>query len=401
MARTMNYKHTLRASYIGYIVQSLINTFVPLLFVTFQTQYEVSLTQISILIMANFGAQIVLDFFAAMLADRIGYRPCVMLAHFLACGGLIGIAFLPEAFANPFIGLLIPVIIYGAGGGLTEVLLTPIVQACPIPNKDQTISMLHSFYCWGSVIVILGSSAFFALAGIDHWKILAICWAMLPLFNAFYYSRVPMYKLVAEEEKMPFKALATTGIFWLLMIFMFCAGSCEMAIAQWASDFAEEGLHVSKVIGDLLGPCTFGALKGVERLMYAKKGDKIPLWGFMLACSIVCAGCYIVLGLAGSATVSLIACAVAGFVGGVMWPGTFTIAAHVFPKGGTALFGFLALFGDVGCGLGPMITGAISDAFGGDLKVGFLFGTSFAILMIIGMLVLAARSRDRKALLAL
>ncbi len=385
MKKRVNYRHTVGASSIGYIIQSMVNTFAPLLFVTFQTEYRISLAQVSALIAVNFAAQIALDFAASGLADRIGYRKCVIAAHLMAAVGISGLAYMPELFKDPFTGLILAVIIYGAGGGLTEVLLTPIVQACPIREKDKAVSMLHSFYCWGSVIVILASTAFFRLAGIGNWKYLAVLWALLPVANAVYFAFVPMYELVSKEEKMPFSQLAKSKIFWLLLLFMFCAGSCEMAIAQWASNFAEEGLHVSKAAGDLAGPCLFAAMKGIERTWYGKKGEKIPLWGFMVFCSLLCGACYLVIGLSGSAAIALGACAAAGFATGVMWPGTFTTAAQVLPKGGTALFGMLALAGDLGCGAGPAITGMISSVWGDNLKAGFLFGTVFAVLMILGL----------------
>ncbi|MCI8992465.1 MAG: MFS transporter [Eubacterium sp.] len=389
-----NCQGTVRAASIGYIIQSLINTFAPLLFVTFQTEYHVTLSQISVLIAANFAVQILLDLFASGFADRIGYRKCVVTAHILAAFGIGGLAVLPELFGNPFWGLLLAVMIYGSGGGLTEVLLTPIVQACPIERKDKAVSMLHSFYCWGSALVIVISTLFFKFAGIANWKLLAVLWAVLPLANAVYFLKVPVYQLPVEGKGTQFRKLAGSGIFWLLILFMFCAGSCEMAIAQWASDFVESGLHVSKEAGDLLGPCLFAVLKGTERLWYGKKGKDKYLWRFMMFCAVLCAGCYIVLGLSSQAVVSLAACAAAGFATGVMWPGTFTIAAERLPSGGTALFGMLALAGDLGCGAGPAITGAVSAYFGDNLQAGFLFGVCFALLMIAGLLVLRGRNKN-------
>lgn len=388
ITRPIHYKHTVRASSIGYIVQSLINTFAPLLFLTFQTTYEISMAQISVLIALNFGTQIALDIVASALADKIGYRKCIVAAHILAAIGIGGLAFFPELFSAPFAGLAVAVMIYGAGGGLTEVLLTPIVEACPIERKDKAVSMLHAFYCWGSCLVIVLSTVFFRAAGISNWKLLAVLWMILPIANAIYFMFVPMYELVSEEERMPMKKLFCSGMFWLLFLFMFCAGSSEMAIAQWASHFVEEGLGVSKSVGDLFGPCLFAAMKGLERTWYGKFGNEKRLWHFMLGCSIVCAGCYVFVGIAGSAIIALVAMAIAGFTNGVMWPGTFSTASKVMPTGGTAMFGLLALAGDLGCGAGPAITGAISSCFGDDLKIGFLFSTAFAGLMVIGLLVL-------------
>lgn len=395
VTRPIHYKHTVRASSIGYIVQSLINTFAPLLFLTFQTTYQISMSQISFLIALNFGSQIALDIVASTLADKIGYRKCVVFAHCCAAVGIGGLAFFPELLPTPFAGLALAVIIYGAGGGLTEVLLTPIVEACPIERKDKAVSMLHAFYCWGCCLVIVLSAVFFKTAGIDNWKLLALLWMILPIVNAIYFLFVPMYELVSEEEKMPMKKLFGSGMFWLLLMFMFCAGSSEMALAQWASHFAEEGLGVSKTMGDLLGPCLFAALKGLERTWYGKFGNQKRLWQFMLGCSIICAACYVVVGISGSAIIALAAMGIAGFTNGVMWPGTFSTASKVLPTGGTAMFGFLALAGDLGCGAGPAITGAISAHFGNDLKVGFLFSTVFAGLMVIGLIGLKLHQKRK------
>ncbi len=386
VTRPIHYKHTVRASSIGYVVQSMINMFAPLLFVTFQTTYEISMAQISLLIALNFGSQIALDIAATALADKIGYRKCVVAAHIFAAIGIGGLAFFPEVLPTPFAGLAVAVMIYGAGGGLTEVLLTPIVEACPIERKDKAVSMLHAFYCWGCCLVIILSVVFFRTAGIQNWKLLAMLWMILPIANAIYFLFVPMYELVSEEERMPIKKLFSSGMFWLLFMFMFCAGSSEMAIAQWASHFVEEGLGVSKTIGDLLGPCLFAALKGAERTWYGKFGNEKRLWHFMLGCSIVCALCYVVVGVAGSALLALAAIGIAGFTNGVMWPGTFSTASKVMPTGGTAMFGLLALAGDLGCGAGPAITGAISSHFGDNLKVGFLFSTAFAGIMVVGLI---------------
>lgn len=388
ITRPVHYKHTLRASSIGYIVQSMINTFAPLLFVTFQTTYQISMTQISLLIALNFGTQILLDIAASFLADRIGYRRCVVAAHILAAVGIGGLAWFPELLPSPFAGLALAVMIYGAGGGLTEVLLTPIVEACPIERKDKAVSMLHAFYCWGSCLVIILSAVFFKTAGIQNWKILAMLWMILPIVNAIYFLFVPMYELVAEEERMPIRRLFGSGMFWLLFLFMFCAGSSEMAIAQWASHFAEEGLGVSKTVGDLLGPCLFAAMKGVERTWYGKYGNQKRLWHFLFGCSLICAVCYVVIGLSGSAVIALGAMALAGFTNGIMWPGTFSTASKVMPTGGTAMFGLLALAGDLGCGAGPALTGAVSTRFGENLKAGFLFSTVFAGIMVVGLLYL-------------
>ena len=289
MKKNTNCMQTIYACFIGYIVQAIVNNFVPLLFVTFQNNYHISLERITFLITLNFIIQLFVDLLSAFFIDRIGYRISILIAHILSAAGLILLTVLPEVFSSPYTGLVIAVIIYAIGGGLLEVLVSPIIEACPTDNKEKAMSLLHSFYCWGHVGVVLLSTAFFWFFGISHWKILALMWAVIPIFNTFLFRSAPIYSLHKEgEQGLSLRELCTSKIFWMLMLMMTCAGASEQAVSQWASTFAETSLHISKTLGDLAGPLTFAACMGASRLLYGKYGDRIRLDLFMRGSCILC-----------------------------------------------------------------------------------------------------------------
>lgn len=380
------YDKTIAACFVGYIVQAIVNNFVPLLFLTFQRDYQIPLSQITLLVTFNFGIQLCVDLVSVGFVDRIGYRASMMLAHLLSAAGLALLTILPELLASPFMGILIAVMIYAVGGGLLEVLVSPVVEACPSGNKEKAMSMLHSFYCWGHVGVVLLSTLFFRIWGVHNWKILALIWAVVPLCNTFVFQKVPIAPLMEEGEKgMPLKDLLGTKLFWILLIMMICAGASEQAVSQWASTFAEMGLGISKTAGDLAGPMAFAVLMGIARAFYGKYGDRINLDRFMIGSCILCILSYLGISLLPLPLLSLISCAVCGFSVGIMWPGTFSKAAAALPKGGTALFALLALGGDVGCSGGPTVVGAISSRLGENLKAGILAGILFPILLLAGI----------------
>lgn len=382
-----NYNLTLYACFIGYIVQAIVNNFIPLLFLTFQDTYHISLSKITLLITFNFAVQLTVDMISPKFIDKIGYRTSMIIAHIFAVAGFIGLTVLPDSLPNPFAGLLISVSLYAVGGGLLEVLVSPVVEALPTENKEKTMSLLHSFYCWGHVGVVLISTLFFFLFGIANWKIMALCWAVVPFCNIILFAKAPMLPLLSEDEKgYTLKELSAQPIFWLMLLIMFCAGSSEQAVSQWASTFAEKGLQVSKTIGDLTGPMFFAILMGTSRLIYGKYGDKMDLHKTMVLSSCLCIASYLVISLSPVPAISLLACGICGFSVGIMWPGAFSIASASIKRGGTLLFALLALAGDLGCGGGPTFVGMISDANGGNLKTGILVAIIFPLFMIIGLL---------------
>lgn len=383
-----SFQKTITACFIGYIVQAIINNFVPLLFLTFQSTYGIPLSQITMLVTVNFGLQLLIDLASVTFVDKIGYRASMMIAHVFSAAGLIALAVLPDILPNPFVGILVAVMIYAVGGGLLEVLVSPVVEACPTDNKEQAMSLLHSFYCWGHVGVVLISTLFFRIFGIGNWKILSVIWALVPICNGILFSKVPIASLMEEGEKgMSVKELAKQKVFWVFMLMMLCAGASEQAVSQWASTFAEKGLGVSKTVGDLAGPMAFAVLMGTARAFYGKYGDRINLDRFMTGSSILCMASYLCISLIPNPVFGLIGCGVCGLSVGIMWPGTFSKAAATIPKGGTALFALMALAGDVGCSGGPTVVGMISGAFGDDLKKGILAAIVFPFLLLMGIML--------------
>lgn len=383
-----SFRKTITACFIGYIVQAIINNFVPLLFLTFQSTYRIPLSQITMLVTVNFGLQLLIDLASVTFVDKIGYRASMLIAHICAAMGLLSLAVLPDILPEPFVGILISVMIYAVGGGLLEVLVSPVVEACPTDNKEQTMSLLHSFYCWGHVGVVLISTLFFRIFGIGNWKVLAVIWALVPLCNGILFSKVPIASLIEEGEKgMSVKELAKQKIFWVFMLMMLCAGASEQAVSQWASTFAEKGLGISKTVGDLAGPMAFAILMGTARAFYGKYGEKIDLDRFMAGSSILCMASYLCISLIPSPVIGLIGCGVCGLSVGIMWPGTFSKAASSVPRGGTALFALMALAGDLGCSSGPTVVGMISGAFGDDLKKGILAAICFPVLLLLGIMI--------------
>ena len=378
----LTYKTTILACFVGYIVQAIVNNFIPLLFITFQNQYGIPLNQITLLVTVNFGVQLLTDLLATQFVDRIGYRTSILIAHICSALGLMLLTILPEIL-TPFSGILIAVVIYAVGGGLIEVLISPIMESCPTDNKEAAMSLLHSFYCWGHVSVVLISTLFFQFAGIQNWKILAWIWAVIPIANTFVFAQTPMAPLMAEGEKgMTMKELFVNKTFWLLMLMMVCSGASEQAVSQWASAFAEQGLGISKTAGDLAGPMTFAICMGSARAVYGKYGHRIDLDRFMKGSSLLCIGTYLLISLSPLPVLSLIGCALCGMSVGILWPGTFSKAAVALKNGGTAMFALLALAGDLGCSGGPTLVGIVSDACNGNLKAGILAAILFPSLLV-------------------
>ncbi|MBE5812011.1 MAG: MFS transporter [Clostridiales bacterium] len=388
MTAQPNYRKTLLACYLGFITQAISANFAPLLFLTFKDTYGIPLEKIALIPMAFFMTQLLIDFAATKFVDRIGYRTCVVCSQVLSAVGLALLAVLPEILPDPFIGILIAVVLYAMGAGLIEVLISPIVEACPFENKAGVMSLLHSFYCWGSVGVILGSTVFFAVFGVENWRILAILWAVLPFVNTFNFLKCPIERLTEDGEGMKMGQLFRMPLFWLMALLMVCSGASEISMAQWASAFTESAMGVSKTIGDLAGPCLFAVLMGISRVFYGKMSEKLDLTKTMLGCGALCILCYLLASLSSSPVLGLLGCALCGIAVGIMWPGTLSISAQKCPKGGTVMFALLALAGDLGGSIGPSLVGSVSSLADGNLKTGLLVATLFPVLLIAGLVVL-------------
>ena len=383
-----NYNKTLIACYLGFVTQAITANFAPLLFLTFKDIYRVSLEKIALIPFTFYLTQLFVDLAATRYADKIGYRTCVTVSQVISALGLVLMVILPELLPSPFTGILISVVLYAIGSGLIEVLVSPVVEACPFKNKEGMMSLLHSFYCWGAVAVILGSTLFFALFGVENWKLLALFWAVIPLANTFNFLTCPIERLPESHEGNTTQKLLRLPLFWLLILLMVCAGASEATMAQWSSAFTESALGVSKAIGDLAGPCLFAAFMGLSRLLYGKMSTRLNLVKTMLLSGILCSVCYFVASLSPLPVIGLAGCALCGLAVGIMWPGSLSISAQKCPLGGTALFAFLALAGDLGATLSPTMVGYISELAGGNLKTGHLVASAFPILLVLTLLLI-------------
>jgi len=380
LRKKVNYQQTIYACYAGYVVQAIVNNLGPLLFLTFQRSFGISLEKVGLLVTINFGTQIIVDLLSAKYVDRFGYRTAVIFAHVMGTIGLIGMGVFPFLLADPYIGLVLAVMTNAVGGGIIEVLISPIVEAAPSKEKAKAMSMLHSFYCFGHMGVVLLSTLAFGLLGMERWYIVPVIWAIVPFLNCFFFAVVPIQTVVAKEETLPTGKLLSMKLFWLFVILMICAGASEQAMSQWASFFAESGLQVSKTLGDLLGPCAFAAMMAVSRVFYGKMGHKIKIQKFMLGSCALCIVSYLIAVFAPIPLLALAGCALCGLSVGIMWPGTFSMAAKECPQGGTAMWAFLALAGDIGCAAGPTVVSTVSEFFTEyGIKAGLLTAIVFPL----------------------
>ncbi len=395
MTKQKNYKKTLIACYLGFVTQAISANFAPLLFLAFKDTYGITLEKIAMIPMAFYLTQLLVDLAATKFADKIGYRACVVASQVLSAVGLVLMAILPEVLPVPFVGILIAVVLYAIGSGLIEVLVSPIVEACPFENKDGVMSLLHSFYCWGAMGVILGSTLFFAVFGVQNWKILTFIWALVPLYNTVNFIHCPIERLVEDGKSMGIRKLLKTPIFWLMIILMVCSGASEATMSQWASAFTESAIGVSKTIGDLAGPCLFAMFMGISRMLYGKFSEKLDLSKVMLVCGMMCAGCYLLASLSTVPILGLAGCALCGLAVGIMWPGSISISSQKCPRGGTAMFAFLALAGDLGATVSPAMVGSLSEMAGGDLKIGLLAATLFPIILVVGLTILRSVKKQQ------
>ena len=393
---TPNYNKTKTACYLGFITQAIAANFAPLLFLKFHTDYGISLGNIALISTVFFFTQLLVDLFCAKFVDKIGYRVTIVISEVFSAAGLAGLAFLPDLLPNAFAGILISVMVYAIGCGLIEVLVSPIIEACPFENKEATMSLLHSFYCWGSVGTILISTLFFAIFGMNAWKWLAVIWALIPAINIFNFATCPIVPIVEEGKGMGIRQLGKMPLFWVCVCLMVCAGASELAMAQWASAYAEAALGLSKTFGDLLGPCLFAVTMGISRVIYGKYGDKIKLTVFMFGSGALCVACYLMASLSANPVIGLIGCTLCGFSVGIMWPGTISISSKKFPTGGTAMFALLAMAGDLGGSVGPAIVGRVTQFAGDNIRVGMGVGLIFPVVLILMLLIISRATAKTK-----
>lgn len=388
MNQAVDYRPTIRASFLGYVVQAVVNNFVPLLFIQMQNEFGIPLSQITLLITFNFGLQLLVDLLSTPFVEKIGYRASMLLSNACSIAGFVLLTVLPGITGTPFTGILISVCVYAVGGGLQEVLVSPIVEACPTDNKETVMSLLHSFYCWGHMAVVLLSTAFFFCFGTANWRVLALLWCIVPAVDFLLFTRVPIAKLEPNGERGSVGTLFRQKYFWIMMLMMLCAGASEQAVSQWASTFAEKGLGVSKAVGDLLGPMLFALCMAVSRTIYGVCGRKLNLQKFMGFSVLLCVGAYVVISTVPNPVIALLGCGLAGFSVGIFWPGTFSLASMNIMGRGTLLFALLALAGDLGCSGGPTFAGLIASAADANMRLGIGAAICFPLLMGAGLLLM-------------
>ena len=369
--------------------------FVPLLFLTFRRIYGISYAGLAFIPLVFYIMQLLVDLLCAQFVDQIGYRKSIVIAQVASGAGLAMLGFVPDLCPKPFIGILACVSIYAVGSGLIEVLCSPIIEACPFDNKESTMSLLHSFYCWGAVGAIALSTLFFVLFGTQNWRILTCLWASVPLYNVNNFRTCPIEPIVKDGASMSISQLFQTKIFWLFVLLMICSGASEASMAQWASAFAESSLSISKTAGDLLGPCGFAVFMGISRVLYSRLGEKVDLNRFMILSGILCLCSYLLAAFASLPAMGLAGCMLCGFSVGIMWPGSISISSSKLPKGGTALFAFLALAGDLGAAAGPALVGNISQLLGGNIQAGIAAGLIFPALLVLTVLMLKRNSTNK------
>ncbi len=384
-----DYKKTLTACYLGYITQAVMANFAPLLFLKFHRDYGIPLGKIALISTTFFMTQLVTDILCARFVDRIGYRRSVVASGVCSAAGLIGLAVFPGCFPDPFTGIIVSVVIYAVGSGLIEVLGSPIVEACPFDHKEAVMSLLHSFYCWGTVGVVLLSTLFFAVFGIDRWRWLAAIWALIPLYNIYNFAVCPIEYLVEDGKGLGILGLLRIPIFWVCVILMVCAGASELSMAQWASAYAESAAGLSKTAGDIAGPCMFAVTMGMSRAIYGKFGDRMNLRTFMMGSGILCLICYLMASVSSNPFIGLAGCMICGFSVGIMWPGTISISSKQLPAGGTAMFALLAMAGDLGGAFGPGLVGAVTQNAGNNLQMGMLAGCVFPLVLVVSLFILS------------
>lgn len=382
----LSYRSTVLACYNGYITQAICINLAPLLYLTFQRQFALSVAQVGMLVAVNFATQILVDVLASHYANRLNLRAMAVLAHLFAVGGLLGFALFPKVMP-PYAGLLLAEMVVGCGGGFTEVIISPLMEACPTEEKSGNMSLLHSFYCWGQAGVVLLSGIYFYFFEIStSWYYLPILWAIIPFIGAIGFSIVPIYQLPTKEgEKSAVGRLFRTPSFIVFFLMMFCAGAGEMIMSQWASAFVESALGIEKTLGDLLGPCMFAIMMGIARLLYGRFSGRVDLTSWMMWGCVGCAVAYLLAAFAPHPILALIGCALCGFSVGVFWPGTLSCAAANIPLGGVSMFAILAVAGDIGCLSGPYFSGLIADAAGQDLRAAFCFATVFPLICFVAL----------------
>lgn len=380
MQGKINYTPTKISAYVGYFVQAIVNNFLPILFVAFQDIYGIGYEKLGRLIVFNFITQMVTDILSPKIISLLGYRKTAVMCQLIAALGLTLAAVLPNVLPNAYIGIVLAVIVYAFASGLMEVIISPMIEMLPTSNKSGNMSLLHSFYCWGQAITTVGTTLLLSAFGYRGWTYIPLIWAIVPFINAFSFIRVPIVEPQPERKSDSFRVLFSDRRFRVFMLIMLCAGASEIAMAEWASVFAQNALGVSQIAGDLAGPCAFSLFMGLGRLLYAAFSEKISYRSTVIVLGLCCAVCYYIAAFASIPIFALAACALCGFTVSILWPGTISAGAVAFPRGDAVMFSVFAMCGDIGCCIGPWLLGVVAEHF--TLNIGFAVSSFFPLLMV-------------------
>ena len=391
---TQNYKITKYTCYLFYVLQGTLLNLTPLLFVPLMEQYGLSYMKLGALASVNFATQLIVDIVLSKLTDKHRYRISLRLSASAAFIGYMIFAWAPGRLGDPYTWLLIGTVVYSIGAGLMEITISPLIHALPDKAKGKSMAILHSFYAWGVVLTVIVSTSVLAIIGRDKWNFIVTGWLIVPVIGFILSCIMPVPKPESGENERTagsFRILIKPAfILFLAMIFF---GSCaEAVMTQWSSAFLERAVGLDKLIGDIAGMSMFALMLGLCRMASAALDKKISLSTYMMLGTIGAVICYIIVSVSNVAAVSLIFCALTGFMVGMLWPGTLVLAADAFPKAGAWLFAYLAVAGDLGGVFGPWITGAIADRSG--LNAGLGAAAIFPVIGLICMIIYKRRTRS-------
>ncbi len=388
------YTLTKYASFITCFSTAITGNFSALLFLSFHRMYGISYTLLGLLILMNFGTQLIFDLLFSFCSGKFNLKFCVKITPLVMAVGLVLLGLAPVIFKNNiFFGLIFATVVASCGGGLSEVLSSSVIAAIPSNNPQRTMSILHSCYAWGVVIVVLVTTAFFRFFGIENWAALTLFFAIIPFvaFLMFLFSSVP--DLEEDSEDSVQGNILKNKTMWLCVLAIFLGGAAECTMSQWCSTYLEQSFGITKAVGDVFGVALFGAMLGLGRTLFARFGKKIE--NALFFGSVMASVCYLCAALVPVPAVGMLACAFTGFSVAMLWPGSLLAVQKLVPEKSVTMFALMAAGGDMGASLCPQLVGIITDAVMNlnifssasaeqiSMKIGLLFATLFPVAGIV------------------
>ena len=354
------FKRTKFACYYAYLACSSVFSLPPLLFVTFHEMYNVSYTLLGTLVLTNFCTQLFIDLIFTFFSKHFNIHKVIRTMPLISALGMAIYALIPTFFPEfAYVGLLIGTIIFSVASGLGEVLLSPLIAAIPSKTPEKDMSRLHSLYGYGVVSVIIISTVFLKIFGNENWMYLTLFFAALPVGTFVLFSLSPFPEMNISSSDSGKKGKGTGFAIALCVLCIFLGSAAENTMTNWISGFAENALHISKTLGDILGFMVFAILLAVCRSVYAKTGGNIST--VLLVGMAGATLCYLVAGLSSNPVVSLIACVLTGLATSMLWPGTLILMEEKIPGVGVTAYALMAAGGDFGASVAPQLMGVVVD----------------------------------------